>query len=156
MEFQAPIMRRFTIVPVVLITAAVVLVLYQKMIDDGLWPVSVTVRSAAGRPIKAVSAEAMFSRPTAEMELSRLIPPAAARIDNSIYGRVQEPFLGKPLKINVPTSETIHRSLVSNYKRFFQYRGLLVVAEFEDGKLEGRALELPDLRRGRELSVEFP
>ena len=148
------VVRCLTIALVCLITAGIALTPYQKTHDDGLWPVSVTVR--ASRPIKGFSAEAVLSRGTGEVEPNRLIPPAAACIDNSIYGGVQEPFTGQPLKINVPTSYTIRGSLAWNYKRYFQYRGLLVVVEFEDGKLEGRAVELPDLRESREVSVEFP
>jgi hypothetical protein len=41
-------------------------------------------------------------------------------------------------------------------RRFFQYRGLLVVVEYEDGKLEGRAVELPDLRQARSVTIEVP
>jgi hypothetical protein len=141
---------------VLLIFAGVALIPYQKFYDDGLFPVSVTVRSAAGRPIRGFSAEAVLSRAAAEAELNRLVPPAATRVDNSIYAAVQEPFLGQPLKINVPASYKTRRSLVWDYRRYFQYRGVLVVVEWEGGKLEGRALELPDIRVSREVSVEFP
>ena len=149
-------MRCITIALVFLIIAGVAFTPYQKTHDDGLWPVSVTVCSASGRPIKAFSAEALMSRAAGEAQLNRLVPPAATRIDNCIYAGVQEPFLGQPLEINVPFGYTIRGSLAWNYKRYFQYRGLLIVVEWEGGKLEGRALELPDLRVGREVNVEFP
>ena len=78
------------------------------------------------------------------------------RADNPRRASVQEPWLGWPLEVKVPTSETTYRSLVGTWRRFYQFHGLLVVVEYDDGKLEGRAVELPDLRQARNVTVEIP
>jgi hypothetical protein len=150
-------MRWLVIALVVMVVTALAFIPFETIIDDGLWPLSVTVRSTAGRPIKGISAEAFTSVEDARKLLADLPPLALTRWEKSIHSVVQEPKVDEPLKINIPTSETIHRSLLwTTHRRFFQYRGLLIVVEYEGGKLEGRAVEIPDLRQVRHVTVEVP
>lgn len=149
-------MRWLQIVLVVIAVAAIAFVPFEKIYDDGLWPLSVTVHSSAGRPIKGFSAEAVLNVENAQQMLGNLLPLEVSRAEKSIYAAVQEPRADEPLVVNVPTSETSHCSLVLTHRRFFQYRGLLVVVEYKGGELEGRAVEIPDLRYARQVAVEVP
>jgi hypothetical protein len=136
--------------------AAIAFGVGEKTVDDGLWPVTVTVRSASNQPIEAVSAEAFPGVAIVRARMDDLPPPAVTRADHSLYASVQEPWLGRPLEVKIPTSETTYRSLRWTHRRFYQFRSLRVVVEYEGGKLEGRAVELPDLRLARSVSIGVP
>src|SRR5262245_49822321 len=70
--------------------------------DDGLWPVSVTIRSESGRKIVAASAEAMSPGKSADYILKHLAPPEVM-----ICAAQQDPYGGDPLKVPVVANETI-------------------------------------------------
>jgi hypothetical protein len=127
-----------------------------RICDDGLWALSVSVQSGSGQPIKGISTQAFVDLECARQMLANPPPRAATCVDHSIYSVVQEPMVEGTLKVNIPTSETSHSSLLWTYRRFFQYRGLLVVVEYESGNLEGRAVEIPDLRQARHVTVDVP
>jgi hypothetical protein len=147
-------MRRIATALLAIVVAVIVTCPFEKIYDDGLWPLTVTIRSATGRPINAVSAEAFTSVADARQRLDNPPPPAATRDEQSSYSAVQEPYLGRPLEVKVPTSQTSFRSLLWTHRRFFQYRGLFVVVEYEGGKREGHVVGIPDLRQSREVSIE--
>ena len=149
-------MRWVAIAFLVTVIAGLGFVSTEKIYDDGLWPLSVTVQSASGKRINGISAEAFVNVERArEMEIDP--PPLeATRVFHSRYSAVQEPKVEEPLKVNIPTSETIQSSLLWTYRKFFQYHGLLVVVEYEGGKLGGYAVDIPDLRQARNVTVEVP
>jgi hypothetical protein len=135
----------------VLVFAAVGLVPFQKIYDDGMWPLSVVVRSARGAPISAASAQAFGDAESAGYVLENLIPP-----ESWLYSATREPFDGEAVVVHIPTSECIQTSLLWSYRRFYQYNKLVVIVRYTDGKREGQLVEIPDLRRSREVIVQFP
>jgi hypothetical protein len=143
--------RHVAIAIVLLVIGAAALFPYSKIYDDGLWPITVVIHSMENRPIKGYSAEAMDDVEKARERLSVLMPMEVARAQKSLYSAVQEPKEEQPLQVEVPTSEVIESGLLWTSRRFFQYRGLLVVVEYEDGTLEGRAVEIPDLKKSQRL-----
>jgi hypothetical protein len=150
-------MWRVAIVLLVVLLLASGLVPHSKIYDDGLWSLSVTVRSTSGQPIKGISAEALLDVQSAEKVLANPPPVWLTQAEHSIYSAVQQPKADEPLKVNVPTSQKLYDAFLWTYRgRFFQYRGLLVVVEYQSGKLEARAIEIPDLRHTRDVSVEVP
>jgi hypothetical protein len=134
-----------------LVFAAVAFVPFQKIYDDGMWPLSVVVRSARGTPISAASAQAFGDAESAGNVLEDLAPP-----ETWLYSATREPFDGKALVVHIPTSECIQTSLLWSYRRFYQYSKLVVIVQYADGKREGQLVEIPDLRRSREVIVQFP
>src|SRR5262245_15043393 len=101
-------MRWLVVALLLMIFAALGFVPGQKIYDDGLWPLTVTVRSKAGQPIKGISAEAFLDVDSAREMLADPPPLALTRAENSVYAAVQEPKVDEPLKVTVPTSETRH------------------------------------------------
>src|SRR5262245_2105365 len=132
-------MRWIAIVLLVALVVGVGLIPGEKIYDDGLWDLSVTVRSVSGQPIKGMSAQAFVDIAGAQGAVADPPPLAATRNASSLvasYCAVQEPKADEPLKVKIPTSETSRCALLWTYRRFFQYRGLLIVAEYEGGKRE--------------------
>jgi hypothetical protein len=123
----------------------------QTMWDDGLWPLSVTVVSASGSPIASISCEAFSTEESAQDSLENLLPP-----QSWMFSTIQNPFRNEPLEVIIPTSRKIHSVLFWSDSRYNQMRHLLVIAEYNDGRREGRLVEIPDLRQVRSLHVEIP
>jgi hypothetical protein len=123
---------------------------FEKIYDDGIWLLEVTVRSAAGRPIKAVSGQAFGDPNEANYVLQNRIPPG------KLYSATQQPFRGEKLAVPVPTSWNIRRSLLWEYHSFHQYNKLVVLVRYEAGKEEGCLIDIPDLRLTREITIDVP
>ena len=136
---------------VVLMAGAIGFVPFWTIWDDGNWPLTVTVRSTSGSAIRAVSAEALDETDSVRYFLDQPIPP-----DDKHHSASQTPFVGEPLIVNVPTSSTIRGSLLWSYTRYYQYRKLVVVVEYQDGKREGRVVDIPDLHKNRMVTMEVP
>lgn len=143
--------KRLAIGAAVVLVTAVCLVPVQTIWDDGLWPLSVTVSSVTGSPIASVSAEAFSSEAVARSTLEHLTPP-----ETRTYSAVADPFIGEPLPVLVPTSYQTRSALVWSQSRYNQMRLLVVIVEYQDGRREGRLVEIPDLRQSRSVSVVFP
>jgi hypothetical protein len=124
---------------------------FSTEIGDGAVPLSVTVRSARETPLGAVSVEAFGNPAEAEEVLADLIPPETA-----LFSARSEPFDGNALVVQVPTSYHLNRALLWTYGRSYQYRKLVVIVQYADGKREGQLVDIPDIARSRELIVEFP
>jgi hypothetical protein len=133
------------------VIAARALLPLEKFYDDGLWPLSVTVRSASGKPIAAASGQAFGDAREAERVFQDLIPP-----ETDLYSATQDPFRGQPLAVPVPTSYCVHSSLLWSHRRYFQFKKLVVIVQYEGGEREGRLVDIPDLRERRERVVDFP
>src|SRR5262245_8996229 len=100
---------RWLLIAILVVAAVAMLLPVQKIYDDGLWPLTVHISSTAERPIKAVSAEAFVGVESAHdllRFLKTLPPPIYTREENSLYSAVQIPYLGQPLEVRVPTSNT--------------------------------------------------
>jgi hypothetical protein len=119
--------------------------------DDGLWPVTVTIRSTSGSAIRTASAESLDDPEFVKFYLENLIPPEDRR-----HSASESPYIGQPLAVNVPTSATTHGALLWSYTRFNQYRKLVVIVEYQDGRKEGRLVDIPDLHKFRTVTVEVP
>src|SRR5262245_27894777 len=102
-----------------------------KIYDDGLWPVSVTIRSAACKPIRTAYGESFSSAEWAEFTQKHPIPP-----ENNIYSARQDPFRGNKLAVPVPTSCQIRQRPLWQEQRYYQYTLLVVIVQYEDGKYE--------------------
>jgi hypothetical protein len=88
---------------------------------------------------------------TVRYVLENLIPP-----EGNLYSASQPAYVGEPLSVKVPTSLTTHGALLWRYGRFYQYHKLVVIVEYQDGRREGRVTDIPDLHKGRAVTVEFP
>jgi hypothetical protein len=122
-----------------------------KMYDDGLWPLSVSIRSASGSPIAAATCEVFGSPEAARSTLVDAIPAEAG-----IYTALEDPFRGGPVEVRVPTAETTRGSLLWRWKSFYQYKTLVVVVTYPDGHKEAVAAAIPDLRQTRAVTVTVP
>ncbi|MCE9533399.1 MAG: hypothetical protein K8T89_20085 [Planctomycetes bacterium] len=143
--------KRLIIATVFLAGLVICLIPIQTVWDDGLWPLSVTVVSASNSPITSVSCEAFLSEESARYCLEHLAPP-----DSRIHASVADPFRGEPLAMPVPTSLKTRSSLLWSSGRYNQKGWLVVIAQYQDGRQEGRLATIPDLRENRSLRVEFP
>jgi hypothetical protein len=144
-------MRGLVFTLALVIVTAVLFVPFYEIVDDGARPVSVTIRSASGLAIQSVSGEAFGSAESAEPTLQNLSPP-----ETFIHSSTQDPYLGEKLAVPVPTSEHSKHSLVWNYRSFYQFKTLVVIVQYANGRREGRMIEIPDLRQKRDIVVEFP
>jgi hypothetical protein len=144
-------MRRIVFALTLIVVTAVLFFPFYKVVDDGLWPVSVTIRSTSGLAIQSVSGEAFGDAGSAEYALQNLSAP-----ETFIDSATQDPYLGEKLAVPVPTSERTNRSLVWNYRSFYQFKTLVVIVQYANGRREGRMVEIPDLRQKRDIVVEFP
>jgi hypothetical protein len=143
--------KRIGIMLLLLSGAGILLIPWQMIREGGLWPISVAVRSASNSPITAVSAEVFGSRESAEYTLEHLLPP-----EGRLFSAVVDPFQGEPFEVRVPTGQQTSRALLWAYTRHAQWRFLVVIARYKDGRREGRLVEIPDLRETRSLDVELP
>jgi hypothetical protein len=154
-EVNSRAMRRRTLLVVLaglaVVVAVISLTTAQTVWDDGVLPVSVTVVSASGSPIASISCEAFSTQESAQYSLENLLPP-----QTWLFSAIQNPFRNEPLEVKIPTSRKIHSALLWSYGRYNQMRHLLVIAEYKDGRWEGRLVEIPDLRQVRSLQVKIP
>ena len=143
--------QRFRFALLVVFAALVCLTPVHTAWDDGLWPLSITVVSAPGSQIQSVSGEAFSSPEVAQQSVEHLAPP-----ETFTYAAVADPFRGETLTLSVPTSVRTRSALVWSDSRYNQMRWLVVLAQYVDGRREGRLIEIPDLRQARSLRIEFP
>src|SRR5262249_19172584 len=101
-------MRRVPILlGVIAALTAVGLLPVNKVYDDGLWPLSVSIRSASGAPIAAATCEVFGSAEDARYTLENAIPP-----ETWTHAAVADPFHGEAIEVRVPTAETTQGSLL--------------------------------------------
>jgi len=118
---------------------------------DGAVLLTVTLTSASRSRIASVSCEAFFSEEHARQALEFLIPPERGR-----WSVVADPYTGRPLQVEVGTSERTRSSLLWSFSRYSQFRHLVVIVRYADGRREGRLCDIPHLRKSRSLWVEVP
>src|SRR5262249_5682217 len=118
-------------------------------ICDGSYELSVTVKSLSGSPIKAVSCEAISTADEAQYSLEHLLPP-----DTRLWSTSAEPFTGEPLSVVVPFS--FRASPLGRTWGDSQFRSLLVIVRYQDGRQEGRLVEIPHRKDSRAVTVEVP
>ena len=136
---------------VLFLAAAVCLVPFQKIYDDGFSLLSVSVGSTSATPIASASCEAFSSEKGARYTLEHLAPP-----EIMLYSSVANPFHGEVLEVPIPTSQTTLAALVWSRTGYYQMQFLVIIVHYADGRSEGRLVDIPDLRHLRSLSVEFP
>jgi hypothetical protein len=145
-------MRRVLIILAIIAALTVVgLLPVWKIYDDGLWPLSVSIRSASGSPIAAATCKVFGSPEAAQYTLENAIPA-----ENGIYAASADPFRGDGIEVRVPTAETTHGSLLWTWKRYYQYTTLVVVVRYSDGHWEAVSSTIPDLRQTRAVAVTVP
>ena len=104
------------------------------------------------QPSRQSSAEAEDNPDFIQYYLEQPILPEFTR-----HSASQMPYVGKPLNVKVPTSLTTARSFfLWRYTRFYQYDKLVVIVEYQDGKRQGRVVDIPDLHESRTVTVEVP
>ena len=143
--------RVLIILGVVAVLVVLGLTPFQTIYDDGLWPLSVSIQSASGSPIVAATCEVFDSADSARYTFENTLPA-----EPGIYATVVEPFRGEPIVVHVPTAERIQGALFWNWKRFFQYRTLVVVVRYSDDRRKAVLVEIPDLRKTRSVAVTVP
>jgi hypothetical protein len=89
-----------------------------------------------------VSAEAEDNPDFIRYYLEQPIP-----LEDTHHSASQTPYIGAPLTVNVPTTFTTRGTLLWRYTRFHEY---------QDGKREGRVVDIPDLHKSRTVTVEVP
>lgn len=119
------------------------------LIGDGCYGLSVTVKSTSSASIQAVSCEAFGYKDEAQEALELLSPPASRRRSASA-----EPFNGQPLSVSVPFS--YRESAMGRTWGETQFRHLLVIVQYQDGKRQGKLVEIPRRRDCQSLTVEVP
>jgi hypothetical protein len=119
----------------------------QVTVWDGGFDLAVTVTSSAG-PLRAVSCEAFGRRDYADEALEFLMSPM------SPWSARAKPFGGEPLTVNVSTSGRASPS--GRELSRFQFRHLVVIGEFHDGRRVGKLVQIPDGEVSRKLSVTLP
>ena len=112
---------------------------------DGGFNLTVHVTSPAG-PLHSVSCQAFGRREQTEEVLEYLLPPESLG-----YSAVADPFVGEPLKVYVPVSGRDSPS--GRTLRRTQFRYLVVIGQWQDGRRAGKLVEIPDGRVSREVSV---
>jgi hypothetical protein len=145
-------MRRILVLlAVIAVLTAVGFMPVEKIYDDGLWPVSVSIRSASGSPIAAATCEVFGSPEAARYTLDNAIPAEAG-----MYAAKADPLRGDTVEVRVPTSETTRSSLLWRWKSYYQYNTLVVVVRYPDGRREAVSAAIPHLRQTREVVVTVP
>jgi hypothetical protein len=115
---------------------------------DGSFDLTVRVSSTAG-PLDAVSCQACGRREDADYVLEHLLPPETRR-----WSAVADPFDGQPLTVVVPVSGRDSPS--GRELRRSQFRYLVVIGQWQDGRRMGKLVEIPDGRVFREIDVSLP
>jgi len=141
----------------ILLTAAVLLVAgalawefvpIPVTVWDGGFDLTVHVASTGG-PMRKVTCEAFGTRAPAEQSLEFLIPP-----DSASWSATADPFVGQTLTVRVAVSG--HESPMGRALSRSQFRHLVVIGEFQDGRRVGKLVDIPDVRVTREISVVLP
>jgi hypothetical protein len=144
---------RFTIRRIMLIVAVVAMVLWvaslRVAICDGICMYSVQIHSTSGTPIQKVTCEAFGSEPDAAVSLERLLAP-----ESKLWAAQVEPYTGQSLPLCLPFTFTVSGSgrVVSDV----QYRALLAIVRFNDGRVMGKVAEIPHRLLTLAVCVEFP
>lgn len=140
--------RALYIAAVLLVAVGLAFEFGTKIICDGSYDLSVTVKSLSPSPIRAVSCEAMRNVDEARSLLEYLPPPETR------WSATAEPFAGQPLIVTIPCSS--RESPLGRRWGDSQLRGLLVIVQYQDGERKGMAVEIPHRRESRSVTVEFP
>lgn len=133
------------------LAAVIGLAPFQTIRGGGSLPVTVVVVSSSGSPISSVTCETFSSPESAAYSLEHLLPPETRQ--RSVTA---DPFDGSPLVVEIPAGERIDSALLWSHSRRFQFQSLLVIADYEDGRRDGRLAALPDLRATKAIRVELP
>src|SRR5262249_10076929 len=145
-------MRRVPILlGVIAALTAVGLLPVNKVYDDGLWPLSVSIRSASGAPIAAATCEVFGSAEDARSTLENAIPP-----ETRTHAARADPFLGEANEHRACAAEATQGLLLYRWKSFYQYKTLVVVVTYLDGRREAASATIPDLRQTRTVVVTLP
>jgi hypothetical protein len=143
-------MRAAIGIGIVVVVATILLMEFGSVkICDGSYDLSVTVKSTSSAPLAAVSCEAFGRLEQAEWGLEYLPPP-----ESKHWSASAEPFTGEPLIVSIPLS--FRESGLGRTWGDSQFRGLLVIVRYRDGKRMGQAIEIPHRRDSRSVRVEFP
>ncbi len=121
---------------------------FQVEIWDGGIDLTVNLSSTAG-DIRYVRCKACVQREDAEWALENWPDPEAW--SGSV---VVDRFDGKPFPVYVPI--TGRDSPLGREISRRQHRFLAVIGNLQDGRRIGKLVELPDLRKSREVSVSLP
>lgn len=120
-----------------------------KAICDGSYDLTVKVVSTSSSPIAAVSCEG-FGKVEQAQELLEYLPPP----ETKTYSASADPFTGAPLIVLIPLSFRMSPS--GRTWDDTQFRGLLVIVQYRDGKRVGQAIQIPHRRESRSITVKFP
>ena len=110
------------------------------------------VHSTSDSTIRAVSAEVFGDADDAQYAVETKLPPTS-----KAWSVSQDPFSGAPLTVPVMTCRTGWCGLWWAYPmQYSQGKFVVVIVQHQDGKREGRMIDIPDLRKRRTASVDFP
>jgi hypothetical protein len=146
-------MRRIVSIAVVLLVVLVAASLVYEFICvaicDGSYDLSVTVKSLSSSPIRAVGCQGFRNVDEARSCLEYLPPP-----ETRLWLASAEPFTGQPLVVPLPFS--FRASPLGRTWGDTQYRGLVVIVQYQDGERKGKAIEIPHRNESRSVTVEVP
>ena len=148
-------MRLKAIIVTVLLLIGLGFVPFQVIRGVGSAELTVNVTSISGRSIKAVMAESQDGVDNGQEFLDFVKRPDYWN-KYSLRPVIQNPFLGAPLRVNVKTTSKETSALFWSRTHHYQSNGLIVVVEYSDGTFESRAVEVPNVRVNKNITVEVP
>jgi hypothetical protein len=115
---------------------------------DGVCTYTIQVHSASRAPIRTITCEAFADANEAAYNLERLLAP-----NTRLWSAQADPFVGQALSVDLPWTIRVSRGRVIHD---VQYRSLLVIVRFGDGRQMGKVMEIPHRDKARAVRVEFP
>lgn len=145
---------QFTVRRMMTIVAGVALTLWlydssSVAICDGRYFLAVRVDSVSRTPIGAVTCESLGREEYAAETSERLLPPESPSCSASA-----DPFIGQVLSVRVPF--TSHVSPLGRWVDDFQFRRLVIIVTYRDGRRLGKVVVIPHRDVTQSISVAFP
>lgn len=135
-------MRKLLLVAAILLVPILLFAPVAGMIGDGAKEVTVSVRPRSPLPVRAVLCEVLGTVKEAEQQREFLLPAGDwGGRQRPIRGEYVAPFNGGELRVQVWF--TVRSSFFGLVNSYTQQQGLVVVAEYEDGRRVGTAVEIP-------------
>lgn len=148
-------MRRWRIIPVVAVLAALVvwlLAFRSHIVWDGSYELSVHIET--DRPVRAVVCESISGpEDRAEEELAWVKTFGRPEAPGP-WSTVRERYDGQPIPVQVAVSGK--DSYLGYELERSQFRYLVVVVTYPDGSRQGKVVDIPDERLSHKVRVTFP
>jgi len=144
---------RFTLQRLMIVVAGFALLLWcydssSVAVCDGSYTLDVRVKSVSDVPIQSVTCEAFANEEAAAPSLTDMHRPETS------WSATSYPFTGRPLSVSLPF--TVRVSPFGRLVGDFQYRALLVIVTYRDGRRAAKVTFIPHRDASRSVTVDFP